>query len=206
MKTKTCTKCYKIKLISKFYKRKDSKKEYRSWCKECIKEYRKKYYLDNKEKLNKNAEKWRKNNQQKINTQHRKHYQTHKKEIKEYQEKWRQEHLWAISYSSAKQRCNNPKHKKYKYYGGRGIMFLMTVKDFKFLWFRDKAYLMEKPSIDRKNNNGNYTLKNCQFIELRKNRSKDNRGENNSNTKLTKKQVIKIRNLYKTKKYTYQLT
>lgn len=83
-------------------------------------------------------------------------------------------------------------------------MFLMTVKDFKFLWFRDKAYLMEKPSIDRKNNNGNYTLKNCQFIELRKNRSKDNRGENNSNTKLTKKQVIKIRNLYKTNKYTYQ--
>ena len=32
---------------------------------------------------------------------------------------------------------------------------------------------MKKPSIDRKDNNGNYTFKNCQYIELTINTGKD---------------------------------
>ena len=44
--------------------------------------------------------------------------------------------------------------------------------DGKFLWNRDKAYLMKKPSIDRINNDGNYTRENCQFIEHGDNISK----------------------------------
>ena len=76
---------------------------------------------------------------------------------------------WLNNYQGAKKRCENIKSKKYPRYGGRGIKFLMTMEDFKTLWFRDKAHLLKKPSIDRKNNDGNYELSNCRFIELSEN-------------------------------------
>lgn len=76
---------------------------------------------------------------------------------------------WFVSFDKANQRCNNPKQKHYKYYGGRGIKFLMTLDDFEFLWFRDKAYEMKRPSIDRINNDGNYIFDNCRFLELSEN-------------------------------------
>jgi len=68
-----------------------------------------------------------------------------------------------------KQRCNNPSASGYKYYGGRGIGCLITVTEIIKLWFRDKAHLMKKPSIDRINNDGHYCLDNCRFIELSEN-------------------------------------
>jgi len=43
--------------------------------------------------------------------------------------------------------------------------FLHT-KDLKYLWFRDKAYLMERPSIHRLDSFGHYIIKNCKFIEF----------------------------------------
>jgi len=44
----------------------------------------------------------------------------------------------------------------------------------KELWFRDKAYNLKRPSIDRKNNNEDYTFENCRFIELGKNTAERN--------------------------------
>lgn len=75
----------------------------------------------------------------------------------------------------AKSRCNDRKHMRYRYYGGKGIKCLLTREGIKELWFRDKAYLMKKPSIDRDNKNKNYTIKNCRFIELYENMSRANR-------------------------------
>lgn len=79
---------------------------------------------------------------------------------------------WLKHASNAKYRCNNPNDSKFKYYGGRGIKYLLTSDEIKRLWIRDKAYLMKQPSIDRKDNNGDYIYKNCRFIELVKNISK----------------------------------
>jgi hypothetical protein len=42
---------------------------------------------------------------------------------------------------------------------------LITEEELKELWFRNKAYLMKQPTIDRKDNNKNYTFENCQFLE-----------------------------------------
>jgi len=72
---------------------------------------------------------------------------------------------WLNNYEHAKRRCISKKHTKYYRYGGRGIKFKLTKQEIKDLWFRDKAYLMGQPSIDRINNDGNYELTNCQFIE-----------------------------------------
>jgi hypothetical protein len=73
---------------------------------------------------------------------------------------------WYVSMASARQRCNDKKSKDYKAYGGKGIKFLMTSNEVKILWFRDKAYEMKQPSLDRKNSKGNYEFSNCRFMEL----------------------------------------
>ena len=86
---------------------------------------------------------------------------------------WNKEHPWVSIYYSAKYRCDNKNNKAYKWYGGRGIKFLLTVDKVKQLWFRDKAYKMMQHSIDRKENNGDYVFENCRFIELAVNTAKD---------------------------------
>ena len=109
---------------------------------------------------------------------------------KNYSQKhlWRKIHPWKQSLSSAKQRCNNKNHNRYKYYGGRGIKVLLTNEEIEFIWHRDKAHLLKDPTIDRIDNNGNYDIGNCRFIE---------RSENTSNAqinvRLTENDRIKIR-------------
>ena len=73
---------------------------------------------------------------------------------------------WYICWKACRQRCNNPNIRNYKWYGGKGIQALITKEQVKKLWDRDNAKMMFRPSLDRKNHKGNYTLKNCRFIEL----------------------------------------
>lgn len=60
------------------------------------------------------------------------------------------------------QRCNNKRHKAYKYYGGRGIKVCKR-------WLKFENFLEDmgkKPkglSIDREDNDGNYDKKNCRW-------------------------------------------
>lgn len=85
---------------------------------------------------------------------------------------YKQKTIWNYIWYNINQRCNNPKNDMYYRYGGRGIKCLITKEELKFLWFRDKAYNMNKPSIDRKDNDEHYELSNCQFIEMSENISK----------------------------------
>ena len=91
--------------------------------------------------------------------------QANRKRVRQNIKEWWQSHPWYSNYHNAEQRCNNPNASGYENYGNKGILFLMTLEDFKYLWFRDKAYLMKRPSIHR-NHNSNYILENCCFIEL----------------------------------------
>ncbi len=121
--------------------------------------YMKNYYQKNKRKIKQQAICWQKNN---------------KKRFLGYQRTWRKEAN--IKYplrkrlSNIKQRCEYPRDKKYKYYGGRGIKCLLSMADLQFLWDRDKAGLMEQPSIHRRDNQKDYCIENCQFIEMYLNR------------------------------------
>jgi hypothetical protein len=42
----------------------------------------------------------------------------------------------------------------------------------KSVWFRDEAWKLSRPSIDRIDNNGNYDVSNVRFIEVYQNTKK----------------------------------
>lgn len=86
---------------------------------------------------------------------------------KEHYIKYKNSHRCRLILKYIKRRCDNKKCKSYKNYGGRGIECRITEEESKDLWIRDKADVMEKPSIDRINNDGNYEFGNCRFIEHR---------------------------------------
>jgi len=110
------------------------------------------------------------------------YHNKHKEERKEWEKKYRQENKeklkiasqisyhnrpWAKFFSLIKSRCNYEWNDTYDWYGGKGIKCLLTLKDLKFLWFRDGADKMIKPSIHRKESNKDYTIENCEFIEFK---------------------------------------
>ena len=86
-----------------------------------------------------------------------------------YQERYRVNHPWARPLHSARQRCGNKNNSAYKNYGGRGIKCFLTMPQIQYLFERDGGWQMIRPSIDRINNDGNYTVRNCRFLELSEN-------------------------------------
>jgi len=142
-KLKECSKCHKIKSFQDFNNCKANKNKLVAMCKVCRYEQIKIYRNAHPDKMLKWA--------------------------REFELKVRKERPWILYWESAKQRCENPKTIGYLRYGGRGIKILLTKEDVKFLWFRDKAWLLKKPSLHRKDNDGNYTIENCEFIEFKYN-------------------------------------
>ena len=105
---KRCTKCNIPKPCSAFYKDKQKSDGLRSQCIEC----RKKYNEDNKITLNEYARQdYRKNKKAYIKRGTAFHY-NNKQDIK-----YRLRQIW----HGMLRRCDNPKCKSYKYYGGRGV-------------------------------------------------------------------------------------
>ena len=111
----------------------------------------------------------------KYSKQNRNYYLIHKEIILKRHKKNKELYPWKITLTSIKQRCNNPKNKEFKDYGGRGIKCLITEAELKTLWIRDNACVMESPSIDRKDNDGNYTFDNCHYVEFGVNSAERNK-------------------------------
>jgi hypothetical protein len=118
-------------------------------------------------------------NKKRLNIKAKLRYKHNKKEIIAkgviYTRQLRERKPWLVSLNKARARCNNPKQKDYKNYGEKGIKCLITKEEIQELWFRDKAYNLKRPSIDRKDSNKDYTFENCRFIELSLNSALTNR-------------------------------
>ena len=79
----------------------------------------------------------------------------------EIRNKYYKKYPWARHLGFIRSRCEVRSQPYYK----KGIKNFLTLDDIKHLWFRDKAYLMECPSIDRINSKDNYTFNNCRYLE-----------------------------------------
>lgn len=78
---------------------------------------------------------------------------------------------WKRRHDSIVARCRKGR------YADRGIKNFLELVDVEYLWVRDRAYRLRQPSIDRIDNDGHYTLNNCQFIEKGENSRKDKIGK-----------------------------
>ena len=66
------------------------------------------------------------------------------------------------SWNNMKNRCNNPKLKEYKNYGGRGITYDSRWEDFRE-FFKDMGKRPEGTTLDRIDVDKNYCKENCRW-------------------------------------------
>ena len=85
-----------------------------------------------------------------------------RKHIAEQSREYRRTNPWVKTIILIRGRCRNKNHSC----GRRGIKNYLKTPDLKMLWLRDKAYLLDQPSIDRIDGGKDYTIENCRYIEF----------------------------------------
>jgi len=92
-------------------------------------------------------------------------------------------------------RCYSPKRKRYPDYGGRGIRVCKRWRESFANFFADMGPRPKRLTLERKNNDGNYTPKNCCWA-TRKQQVHNRRDLVATHRKLTREQAYFIRDAY----------
>jgi hypothetical protein len=159
---KKCSKCKIEKELNNFIKDKNRKDGLYPVCDSC----RKSIYEINKNKILNQKQLYYEENKSVLIQKRLNYYNENLELIKQQRINRHKRTPWKFTLYAIKSRCNNPKDTSYKDYGGRGIQCLITEAELKILWIRDNANTMDSPSIDRQDNDGNYTFKNCRYVEF----------------------------------------
>jgi hypothetical protein len=121
--------------------------------------------IKDSEKRKEYFKKYRKANRDKIKAQKKTDYQKHRQHRDKKTNTYREKNPWIRFFVNAKQRCENENCPAYKWYGAKGVQFKLTLEEVKKLWFRDKAYKLKNPSLDRRRSDLDYTYDNCRFVD-----------------------------------------
>lgn len=153
---KFCIKCEIWKPINKFYKCKRHKDSLALWCKNCEQEY----HQAHKTKEVEYGKEYRR---------------THKIKRVKQQKEYRQSINGCLNrcFHRLNQRCNNPEHQRYKYYGGRSIKCLFKSSD-EFINYVVNVLKVDPRGLEvhRINNDGHYELGNIEFLTRAEHKAK----------------------------------
>jgi hypothetical protein len=111
--------------------------------------------------------------------QNEKYYQNVEQRRK-YKRKWRKDNQDKIANWPSEQACPKllnrirQRIKSKPSYIVKKLKCDLTIEQLKILWKRDNAHKLKWASIDRIDNNGDYTFNNCRFIEIGENARRQN--------------------------------
>lgn len=91
MKSKKCSKCGEVKPLHAYQRKQAAKDGLQYTCKECQREIRAEYYLNNKKNFAERSKKYREENKEKYVARSKKYYLENKDKLIAYQNKYKQE-------------------------------------------------------------------------------------------------------------------
>ena len=105
--SKTCTKCGVVKPLDDFHRDKTGAGGRRSYCKECVREYTRRYLEENRDKVRERSRRYREENRDKVGEYTRRYYEENREEERERKRRYHEENRDIINQGSKIRHAQN---------------------------------------------------------------------------------------------------